>query len=212
MIQISMVILAKNEAHCIDGAIRSAKPYVNEILVVNDHSTDDTEAVATLAGANRIVIPPFKVSDVGFSVAWNWMIDKAEHDWVLILDADERLGPDGAQIQVLTRYPGKEVWDLPRRKWADHPTLRTEYEAYPDWQTRFMKRNPKDHFAGELHVTYHCPRIHKAYRGPHIEHLQDQMRTATKREQRIETYTKLAKVQGVHVYGGDVLKNSQGAQ
>lgn len=208
MIEISMVMLVKNEGHCIRQAIHSARDYVNEILVVNDHSTDDTVLQATLAGASRVITPPFKVSEVGFSFAWNWMIDNAAHDWVLIMDADERLGVDGAQLQVLTRFPGKEVWNLPRHKWEKYPEVRTEFEAYPDWQTRFMKRRPEDRFTGELHVTYHCPRIHNAYRGPHIEHLQDEFRNPEKKQQRLETYTKLAAIQGVHVYGGDpILKD-----
>ncbi len=206
MIQISMVMLVKNEAHCIRDAIHSARPYVNEILVVDDHSTDDTRLQATLAGADRIVTPLFKVEDVGFSYAWNWMIDNATHDWVLIMDADERLGPDGSQLHTLTRYPGKEVWNLPRHKWEKYPDKRTEYEAYPDWQTRFMKRNPQNRFTGELHVTYQCPKISNAYRGPHIEHLQDQFRNVEKKQQRLATYTKLAAIQGVHVYGGDVIR------
>jgi glycosyltransferase involved in cell wall biosynthesis len=204
VIEISMVMLVKNESHCIADAIKSARPYVNEILVINDHSTDDTEAAAIFAGASRVVVPPFKVEDVGFSHAWNWMIDNAAHDWVLIMDADERLGPDGANLQVLTRYPGKTVWNLPRHKWEKYPLSRTEFDAYPDWQTRFMKRRPEDRFSGELHVTYHCPRIWNAYRGPHIEHLQDEFRTPEKKAQRMATYTKLADIQGVNVYGGDV--------
>ena len=207
MINITLAILAKNEAHCIADAILSAKPFVNEIMVVNDHSTDDTEAICTMVGA-RMVTPPFKVSDVGFSVAWNWMLDNASHDWVLIMDADERLGPDAYALQNLTRFPDKEVWNLPRRKWTSFPKSRMEYEAYPDWQTRFMKRNPEHRFTGELHVTYRCPRIHNAYRGPHIEHLQEEFRTPDKMKQRTDTYTKLASQQGVAIVGGDVLRTT----
>ena len=208
MINISMVMLVKNEVHCIVDAINSARQYVNEILIVNDHSTDDTGSIAALYGADRVVIPPFRVSEVGFSVAWNWMIDNAAHDWVLIMDADERLGSDGSLLQTLTRFPGKEVWNLPRRKWQSYPKQRTEYEAYPDWQTRFMKRRPEDRFTGELHVTYNCPKIYNAYRGPHIEHLQDELRTPEKKLQRSDTYNRLASIQGVEVYGGDIIRKN----
>ena len=203
-----MVILAKNESHCIADAIRSAKPYVNEIMVVDDHSTEDMEPMCTLAGVTKLVKPPFHVSDVGFSVAWNWMLDNAEHDWVLIMDADERLGNDGQHLQTLTRFPDRTVWNLPRKKWAKYPTSRMEYEAYPDWQTRFIKRRPEDRFTGELHVTYRCPRIWNAYRGPHIEHLQEEFRDPNKKQQRSETYTKLANIQGVAIVGGDVLRTT----
>jgi glycosyltransferase involved in cell wall biosynthesis len=208
MINITLAILAKNEAHCIADAIYSAKAYVNEIMIINDHSTDDTEAICTMAGASRIVELPFNVSDMGFAKAANWMIDTAKHDWILILDADELLSTDGSLFHTLTRSPGKEVWALPRRKWNKYPTSRMEYEAYPDWQVRFFKRNEKDRFIGEMHVRYQCEQINYAYRGPHIEHLQSENRTEQKLAQRNILYPDLALRQGVIIVGGDVLRTT----
>jgi glycosyltransferase involved in cell wall biosynthesis len=205
MIEISLCILAKNEAASIADTIHSAKSYVNEILVVNDHSTDDTEAIVTMAGGKLINLP-FTVSTSGFAEAANWMVSKAAHDWILIIDGDELLGLDGHVLHTLTRYPEKQVWALPRRKWVKYPTMRMEYEAYPDWQVRFFKRNAVDKFVGTMHVKYQCPRIHYAYRGPHIEHLQAENRTEQKLHHRNELYPDLAKRQGVKVEGGDLLK------
>lgn len=201
-ITISAVIIAKNEASCITDCIASVKPFVNEILVVDDHSTDDTVSLATLMGA-RVLPLPWHVHERGFAESSNWMIDHATHDWIMFIDADELLGNPEA-LHPLTRYPGKEVWALPRRKWFHYPIVRTELEAYPDWQVRFFKRNGINKFDGHMHIRYQCPKIYYAYRGPHIEHLQYQHRDAWKRNHRAELYPELARIQGVEVEGGEV--------
>ncbi len=201
---ISMVIIAKNEAGCITQCIASAKPYVNEILVVDDHSTDDTASLATLMGA-RVLSLPWHVHERGFAESSNWMISQATHDWILFIDADELLG-NPERLHTLMRYPGKEVWALPRRKWFEYPVTRMEIEAYPDWQIRFFKRNGVNKFDGHMHIRYQCPKIYYAYRGPHIEHLQTEHRDANKLDHRADLYPKLAKIQGVEVHGGDVVR------
>lgn len=203
MIEISLCILAKNEASSIRDCIIPIKPFVNEVLVFNDGSTDDTGSIATLSGATVINLP-FSVADKGFAEAANFMVARARCEWILIVDADEILA-NPEHLQVLTRYPEREVWALPRRKWFQYPRVRMELERYPDWQVRFFKKGTGI-FTGEMHVTYRCPKIWYSYRGPHIEHLQAENRSLNKIAQRAELYPKLAKIQGVRVYGGDVVK------
>ena len=204
MINISMCIIAKNEAHCIADCINSIQPFVNEVLIVDDHSTDDTVAISRLMGA-RVESLPFHVKDEGFAAAVNYMVKIASHDWVCWIDADE-LMPEIQQLHTLTRYPGKEVWALPRRKWLQYPIIREEYEAYPDWQVRLFKRNDQYQFEGHMHIKYNCPKVSYAYRGPHVEHRQYECSTRNKNLQRDELYPKLASIQGVTVIGGHPVK------
>lgn len=90
----SAVIIAQDEAHRVGAAIASALPWVREVLVVDGGSRDDTVAVARAAGA-RVVERPFD----GFVSQKRWAVAAARHDHVLLLDADERVGPDlGAAI------------------------------------------------------------------------------------------------------------------
>ena len=96
--KVSAVIIAGNEEAKIRGAIESLS-FADEILVVDSESTDRTVAIATEFGA-RVVIQPW----LGFSKQKQLGVDSAEHDWILSLDADERVSPDlRAEIEAVMR-------------------------------------------------------------------------------------------------------------
>jgi glycosyltransferase involved in cell wall biosynthesis len=114
---ISLCVLAKNEEQYIHYPIMSVKDFVNEIVVIDDRSSDKTVLVAQGLGA-RIVKNQISPKQHGFSKVYNWAISNLEYEWVLILDADEFL-TDAHLLQTLTQYPGKEAWNLPRRKWEN---------------------------------------------------------------------------------------------
>jgi len=82
--KLSIVILTKNEEKNINNAIESAS-FANEILVIDDNSTDDTTAIAVKAGAKVIR----RKLNNNFSSQRNYGIQEAKGDWVLFLDADE---------------------------------------------------------------------------------------------------------------------------
>lgn len=89
--RITAVIPAKNEARQIVDCIATLRGFATEILVmIDDGTTDDTEAVASTAGA--------RVVNIGHPVRSVEMIDKtgflhATGEWIYMLDADERLTP-----------------------------------------------------------------------------------------------------------------------
>lgn len=85
--RLAVCMIAKNEAEFIVGAIESVTGLADEIIVVDTGSTDDTVALARGAGA-RVEFFPW-VGD--FSAARNASLSYATADWVLCLDADERL-------------------------------------------------------------------------------------------------------------------------
>jgi glycosyltransferase involved in cell wall biosynthesis len=85
--RLACCMIAKNEAEFIVGAIESVKGLADEIIVVDTGSTDDTVALARGAGA-RVEFFPW-IGD--FSAARNASIGYATADWILCLDADERL-------------------------------------------------------------------------------------------------------------------------
>ena len=83
---ISAVIIAFNEAENIGRCIESVKDLVNEVLVVDSYSTDNTVKIASSLGA-KVIQHPFS----GHIQQKNWAKDQARFDWVLSLDADECL-------------------------------------------------------------------------------------------------------------------------
>jgi glycosyltransferase involved in cell wall biosynthesis len=84
---LSVIILTLNEESSLAGAIESVQ-WADEVLVVDAESTDATQSLARQLGAT-LRVKPFE----DFSRQRNWAIGEARHDWVLMLDADERLSP-----------------------------------------------------------------------------------------------------------------------
>jgi len=82
---ISLVIIAKDEANSIERAILSAKGIVDEIIVIDTGSKDNTVQIAKQNGA---FVFHFDWSE-NFSEVRNFAISKASKDWILTIDADE---------------------------------------------------------------------------------------------------------------------------
>ncbi len=85
----SVAILTKNEENHILDAIASAKPCADQILVVDSGSTDHTVPLAREAGADVV----YRAWDNDFAAQRNFALQQAKGDWILYLDADERLTP-----------------------------------------------------------------------------------------------------------------------
>lgn len=84
-LKISACYIVKNEAENLAKSIKSLKNQVNEIVVVDTGSTDNTIAVARKLGAK---VYSFPWQD-DFSKARNFALSKAKGDWLILLDADE---------------------------------------------------------------------------------------------------------------------------
>ena len=87
MPKLSVTIITRNEASNIAGVIDSAA-WADEIIVVDAESTDDTVSLAE-SRTSRVVVRAWP----GFGAQKNYAADIAEHDWILSLDADERVTP-----------------------------------------------------------------------------------------------------------------------
>ena len=85
---ISVAIITKNEEERLPDCIKSAA-FAEEILVVDSGSGDRTREVARSLDA-RVLNEPWR----GFSGQKQFAVDQCRHDWVLILDADERIPKD----------------------------------------------------------------------------------------------------------------------
>ena len=84
---LSIIILTKNEEKDIEGAIQNARQCADEVLVVDSGSTDRTVELAKKNGA-RVV---FREWDNDFAAQRNFALPQTDADWVLYLDADERM-------------------------------------------------------------------------------------------------------------------------
>jgi glycosyltransferase involved in cell wall biosynthesis len=98
---ISVYIVAKNEADRIGRAIRSVIHWVDEVIVVDSGSSDETVAVAEQLGA-RVLFLAWS----GYGPQKRYAEDQCRNDWLLMLDADEEVSPQLAEeIQEVFRLP-----------------------------------------------------------------------------------------------------------
>lgn len=100
---LSVVVIAKNEAHCI-GACLDAVGFADEIIVLDSGSTDDTLAIAAAHGARVHGSADWP----GFGPQKNRAIALASGQWILSLDADEIVMPELADAIRHAVAPGAE--------------------------------------------------------------------------------------------------------
>lgn len=93
MATLSVCIVTKNEEHNIESALQTIK-FAEEIIIVDDYSTDCTVGLAAKY-TNKIYLNAWQ----GCGVQKKFALEKATQEWVLILDADERLSVD-LQLEI----------------------------------------------------------------------------------------------------------------
>ena len=112
---ISVVLATFNEEANIAACINSVKDWVDEIIIVDEFSTDKTKEIAEKLGAKVFQEPHEQI----FHITKNKAIAKAKSDWILQLDADERITPDMKKeiIGILEgEYTGYDSWISPLRQ------------------------------------------------------------------------------------------------
>lgn len=136
MPSLSVIIITKNEAADIGACIESVA-WADEIIVVDSGSTDDTVAISRALGAQVHVVHDWP----GFGVQKNRALDLATREWVLSLDADERVTPElrremEAAMQGAAAAP---AYDIPRSSSYCGRFMRHS-GWYPDYVTRLFRR------------------------------------------------------------------------
>jgi glycosyltransferase involved in cell wall biosynthesis len=134
-VKLTVTVITRNEAANIEGALESVK-WADEIVVVDSHSVDETVALAGRHAA-RIVTHEW----IGYSAQRNYAAEIASHDWILALDADERVPPAlAAEIQRIMRE-GSILggYRMPRVSYYLGRWIRGT-DWYPDYQLRLYDR------------------------------------------------------------------------
>lgn len=135
MPKVSVIIITKNESAHIDKALASVS-WADERIVVDAESVDDTVARARQAGA-RVQTRSW----TGYSDQKNFAATLAAHDWILSLDADERVSEPLAQEirALLETEPQRRGYRIPRVTWHLGQWIRST-DWYPDLQLRLYDR------------------------------------------------------------------------
>jgi glycosyltransferase involved in cell wall biosynthesis len=135
---ISLCVITRDAAAQLADCLASV-PFAGEIVIVDSGSRDDTVEIARRSGA-RVIEHEF----AGFGAQKNFAVAQAANDWVLCLDADERLSAELAGA-IRAALAARDAPDAPaayrmaRRnrflgRWLAHG------EGYPDWIVRLFDR------------------------------------------------------------------------
>ena len=133
---VSLVVITRDAAADIAECLLSAQ-FCSDALVVDSGSGDHTVETARRSGA-RVISHRW----LGFGPQKQFAVQEAARDWVLCLDADERLSPE-LRDAIVTLFadgePPHPAYALARRnrflgRWLAHG------EGYPDWTTRLFDR------------------------------------------------------------------------
>ena len=143
---LTATVITLNEAANIDACLASLA-WADEMLVIDSHSTDDTVERARAHGA-RVIVRDWP----GYAAQKNFAAGEARHDWILSVDADERVPPElGAEIRAaLESGADRAGYRIPRLTWHLGRWIRTT-DWYPDFQLRLYDRRRADWPARRVH-------------------------------------------------------------
>jgi glycosyltransferase involved in cell wall biosynthesis len=133
---LSVLVPVKNEAANLRDCLASVL-FAKEIVVVDSENTDGTQTIAAAAGA-RVVQFAWNGK---FPRKKNWALENVpwQHEWVLIVDADERITPElQREIRKAICRPGVDGFYLNRRFWFLDGWI-NHCGYFPSWSIRLLR-------------------------------------------------------------------------
>jgi len=137
MLNLSVVMISRNEERLIGDSLKSVFGWADEIIVVDDLSIDSTVEIARKY-TDKVII---KKMDIEGSHR-NWAYAQAKNNWILSLDADEIVTPElRKEIEiVLADNPAENGFTIPRRNYIGNYWVR--YGGwYPSPQLKLFKKD-----------------------------------------------------------------------
>lgn len=154
MAKLSVVISAHNEEKNIKDCLESANQLGDEIILIDNNSTDKTQEIGREYGAKIYTQP----NNLMLNINKNFGFEKASGDWILNLDADERVTPelrDEIVASIKDQVSSVDGYWIPRKniifgKWIQHSLWS------PDEQLRLFRKGkgrfPEKHIHEALEI------------------------------------------------------------
>ena len=142
MKSIDLVMIARDEARCIARCLNSARPWVDQMWVLDTGSLDATAAIAKDCGAQ---VAHFVWCD-DFSAARNAALALSQADWVLVLDADEWIEGSASALATLKTTTEKFIGQISVVSQFDGAR---EIQEAPSWISRVLPQGVR--YSGRVH-------------------------------------------------------------
>lgn len=134
--QLSVILITFNEAHNLADCLSSLQGLADEIVIVDNGSRDATLDIAAQFGARVVRTDDWP----GFGPQKNRALDAATGEWVLSIDADERVTPELAdEIRAVIAGNAAAAYEIPRLSWYCGRFMRHS-GWYPDPVLRLFQR------------------------------------------------------------------------
>jgi glycosyltransferase involved in cell wall biosynthesis len=165
---LALSMIVRNAQRDLRACIESVRGAADEIVIADTGSTDGSVELARSLGARAFSIP----WENDFAKARNLVLAEVTADWVLSMDADERLDPSAARkLPPLLSYRkgrayqvpirnyvlslNERIWDRPAHPNDDSPPPEAkQFPAYIDHENvRLFRRDPELYFVGRVHET-----------------------------------------------------------
>ena len=165
---VSLLVITHNEEHTIGRCLDSV-PFASEKLVVDSESDDLTRQAAEQHGA-RVVRQPW----LGFGLQRRFATERAGHDWILFLDADETLTPESV-AEFEERLPAILASDapgalLPRSAWYMGAPMRWYRPMVGELLGRFYHRKRAQWTEARVHESLVFDGTPLRFRRPFLHH------------------------------------------
>lgn len=155
-IRLSLCMIVKNEAYCIERCLNSVVDMVDEIIIVDTGSTDKTIEICRRYATAKI--EKFKWNH-SFADARNYSIEKATGDWILWMDADEELDEkDRAKLREGSHF---EDYDLIMLHLVNYHGNTVDPNKSTDMVHLRLFRNNGLRFKNKMHEHLDCDHIPK---------------------------------------------------
>ncbi|MFN5513614.1 MAG: glycosyltransferase [Cyanobacteriota bacterium] len=143
MTRLSLCMIVRDEAERLPQCLASVQDWVEEIVVADTGSTDETRSIAERAGARVLSIP----WQDDFSLARNQALEAAQGDWILVLDGDEIFNPRLREsVDAILNQETALVVNLLRQELG---AAQSPYSAV----SRLFRRHPEIRFSRPYHET-----------------------------------------------------------
>ena len=176
---IALVMIVRNEARCLARCLRSVRPHVDELLVLDTGSSDGSCRIALDEGA-RVVEAPWPDD---FSAARNLALAQVDAPWRLVLDADEWLLSGSSALATLR----EQAPDFLGLVSVDSEVVddQAQVQHAPSWLPRVLPRGVA--YAGRIHEqpVSALPRRRMALQIGHDGYLPEQMQNKRGRNRRL---------------------------
>lgn len=149
---LGVVSISYNEERDLPRFLEHLLPWIDEIILIDDGSTDSTREIAEAGGDKVTFIESPRKDAEYFSHQRNKGIAAAKSDWLLHMDIDERVPPALAE-EILAAIDSEDfdAYRYRRLNYFLHRPMR--FGAWQNWNLVHLARRDKFHFGGKFHET-----------------------------------------------------------